>query len=139
MSKILYALVFIPFFVFSAEPNTSVTLRCFISDESNIKMRMLWVSSEGWSGGYVQYGAEKTKISVVQVKRTEEYLVEGRPPVVDVQLLEVVNGVLSGEYLLQYQGAIMDISYKNKKGRKFTFRQAEHSYDECFITKNRNY
>lgn len=43
-----------------------------VSPNGKIKIRMMWASTVGWVGGYVQYGKNKDKITIVQVNYEEE-------------------------------------------------------------------
>jgi hypothetical protein len=137
-TMLLLTILSCPLFVYAAEPVVSVSSRCFVSQNNKIKIRMFWVSSEDWASGYIQYGEKKTKIPIVQVKRTEEYLVEGRPPAVESEWVEIVDGHTSGKYMLQYQGAVADAAYINKNGKRFVFAQENNDYEDCFKVKNNN-
>ncbi|WP_421169142.1 hypothetical protein [Aeromonas dhakensis] len=68
-------------------------------------MRMMWASTVGWVGGYVQYGKNKDKITIVQVNYKEEMNDEGRPYAVNIDWIEIVDGKVKGLYHFDYQGA----------------------------------
>ena len=136
MKKLILLGLFLLSFNINAFENPGVYTRCFISVDNKIKMRMLTVAAKDWGGGYVQYGENKSKISIVEAKQTEEVLLEGRPAIVDEEWVEVVDGNINGKYHFTYQGAIFDkIEYINKKGVKFQFKQVDYDYDDCFSNK----
>lgn len=65
-------LIFILLSSVSRAEDVGVDYRCFVSPNGKIKMRMIWASTVGWVGGYVQYGKNKDKITIVQVNYEEE-------------------------------------------------------------------
>lgn len=93
----------------------------------------MWASTVGWVGGYVQYGKNKDKITIVQVKYEEETNDEGRPHAVNSDWVEIIYGKVNGRYQFGYQGAHFDkVFYINTKGKKFHFSQALKNYEDCF-------
>ena len=115
------------------ETTTSNYLYVAISVNNKTKMRLMTLSMHGWAGGYVQYGIKNEKIPVVLTKLSSETLIKGRPPLVDSEWVEVVDGNINGKYHFTYQGAIFDkIEYISPKGAKFQFKQTDYDYDDCF-------
>ncbi|MFV3350535.1 hypothetical protein [Aeromonas veronii] len=128
-----FVLVFILFSSICRAEDVGVDYRCFVSPDGKIKMRMMWTSTVGWVGGYVQYGKNKDKITIVQVNSEEETNDEGRPYAVNSDWVEIIDGKVNGLYYLGYQGANFDkVFYINAKGKKFDFSQALESYEDCF-------
>ena len=132
MNKYL-VLVFILFSSICCAEDVGVDYRCFVSTDGKIKMRMMWASTAGWVGGYVQYGKSKDKITIVQVNHKEETNDEGRPYAVNSDWVEIIDGKVNGRYHFSYQGANFDnVFYINAKGKKFDFSQALENYEDCF-------
>ncbi|WP_421208831.1 hypothetical protein [Aeromonas sp. 602396] len=132
MNKYL-VLVFILFSSICCAEDVGVDYRCFVSTDGKIKMRMMWASTAGWVGGYVQYGKNKDKITIVQVNSEEEANDEGRPYAVNSDWVEIIDGKVNGRYHFSYQGANFDnVFYINAKGKKFDFSQALENYEDCF-------
>ena len=132
MNKYL-VLVFILFSSICCAEDVGVDYRCFVSTDGKIKMRMMWASTVGWVGGYVQYGKSKDKITIVQVNHKEETNDEGRPYAVNSDWVEIIDGKVNGRYHFSYQGANFDnVFYINAKGKKFDFSQALENYEDCF-------
>ena len=132
MNKYL-VLVFILFSSICCAEDVGVDYRCFVSTDGKIKMRMMWASTAGWVGGYVQYGKSKDKITIVQVNHKEETNDEGRPYAVNSDWVEIIDGKVNGRYHFSYQGANFDnVFYINAKGKKFDFSQALGNYEDCF-------
>lgn len=104
MNKYL-VLVFILFSSICCAEDVGVDYRCFVSTDGKIKMRMMWASTAGWVGGYVQYGKSKDKITIVQVNHKEETNDEGRPYAVNSDWVEIIDGKVNGQYHFGYQGA----------------------------------
>ncbi|MFQ2191123.1 hypothetical protein [Aeromonas jandaei] len=128
MNKYL-VLVFILFSSICCAEDVGVDYRCFVSTDGKIKMRMMWASTAGWVGGYVQYGKSKDKITIVQVNHKEETNDEGRPYAVNSDWVEIIDGKVNGRYHFSYQGANFDnVFYINAKGKKFDFSQALENY-----------
>ena len=124
MNKYL-VLVFILFSSICCAEDVGVDYRCFVSTDGKIKMRMMWASTAGWVGGYVQYGKNKDKITIVQVNYEEETNDEGRPYAVNSDWVEIIDGKVNGRYHFSYQGANFDnVFYINAKRKKFYFSQA---------------
>ncbi|MDO2950343.1 hypothetical protein [Aeromonas simiae] len=129
----IFTLIFMLSTSFSHAEDVGVDYRCFVSTDSKIKMRIMWVSTSGWIGGYVQYGKHKEKIPIVQTRYKEEATDENSPYAVTSDWIEIIDGKINGGYHFGYQGAnFSDVFYINKNGRKFTFSQALESYDDCF-------
>lgn len=132
MNKYL-VLVFILLSSVCRAEDVGVDYRCFVSPNGKIKMRMMWASTVGWVGGYVQYGKNKDKITIVQVNYEEETNNEGRPYAVNGDWIEIIDGKVSGRYHFGYQGANFDkVFYINAKGKKFYFSQALENYEGCY-------
>ncbi|WP_279488299.1 hypothetical protein [Aeromonas veronii] len=132
MNKYL-VLVFILFSSICCAEDVGVDYRCFVSTDGKIKMRMMWASTAGWVGGYVQYGKSKDKITIVQVNHKEETNDEGRPYAVNSDWVEIIDGKVNGRYHFSYQGANFDnVFYINAKGKKFDFSQVLGNYEDCF-------
>lgn len=132
MNKYL-VLVFILLSSICRAEDVGVDYRCFVSPDGKIKMRMMWTSTVGWVGGYVQYGKNKDKITIVQVNSEEETNDEGRPYAVKSDWVEIIDGKVNGQYHFGYQGASFDnVLYINTKGKKFYFSQALENYEDCF-------
>ena len=133
MKKILLLGISLLSFAANAVESPGVDSRCFISVNNKTKMRLMTLSMHGWAGGYVQYGIKNEKIPVVLTKLSSETLIKGRPPLVDSEWVEVVDGNINGKYHFTYQGAIFDkIEYISPKGVKFQFKQTDYDYDDCF-------
>ncbi|MGL5813248.1 MAG: hypothetical protein ACRCYW_07960 [Aeromonas sp.] len=114
--------------------DVGVDSRCFVSTDGKIKMRMMWASTTGWVGGYVQYGNNKDKITIVQTNYEEEATDEGPPYTANSDWIEIINSKVNGRYHFCYQGAnFYDIFYINSKGKKFNFYQASENYEDCFL------
>ncbi|GAB1108669.1 hypothetical protein UXA55_12475 [Aeromonas caviae] len=132
MNKYL-VLVFILLSSVCRAEDIGVDYRCFVSPNGKIKMRMMWASTVDWVGGYVQYGKNKDKITIVQVNYEEETNDEGRPYAVNSDWVEIIDGKVNGRYHFGYQGANFDnVFYINAKGKRFDFSQALENYEDCF-------
>lgn len=113
--------------------DVGVDYRCFVSTDGKIKMRIMWASTAGWVGGYVQYGRNKDKITIVQVNYEEEASDDGRPYAVNSDWVEIIDSKINGRYHFGYQGANFDnVFYINTKGKRFNFSQALENYESCF-------
>lgn len=132
MKKYL-ALIFIMLSSVSHAEDVGVDYRCFVSTDGKIKMRIMWASTAGWVGGYVQYGKNKDKITIAQVNYEEEVSDDGRPYAVNSEWVEIIDGKINGRYHFGYQGANFDnVFYISPKGKRFNFSQALENYESCF-------
>ncbi|WP_214453884.1 hypothetical protein, partial [Aeromonas dhakensis] len=107
MKKYL-ALIFIMLSSVSHAEDVGVDYRCFVSTDGKIKMRIMWASTTGWVGGYVQYGKNKDKITIVQVNYEEEASDDGRPYAVNSDWVEIIDGKVNGRCHFGCQGANFD-------------------------------
>lgn len=87
---------------------SAIDYRCFVSTDGKIKMRIMWASTTGWVGGYVQYGKNKDKITIVQVNYEEEASDDGRPYAVNSDWVEIIDGKVNGRCHFGCQGANFD-------------------------------
>lgn len=114
MSKIAYA----------AQQGVEVDFRCLTgghNDQIHLEWRTFSDTSSKWIGAYVRY--QKSKVPITLVFKSSEATMqpEGRPWEFTSHWLEVVDGRISGEYVVVSQGAnIYGFSYLNFRNQKKT-------------------
>ena len=97
-------------------------INCFkAQDGKDIKFefRTYYDPAVNWSGSAVKYATSKKWISLVH-KSTEQYeMAEGRPYEFTTTWVEVVDGAVTGEYVMVRQGALIyGMAYTNGKSKK---------------------
>lgn len=112
------------FLIFSIPAYSDVTQEsyCFSpvkGRSARIELRTYFDADSGWQGAFVKYEKLKEPIALVFVDSIEDGTQNGRPADRTTKWVEVVHGVVSGEYEMENQGGnIGSLTYKNYKSQK---------------------
>lgn len=112
------------FLIFSIPAYSDVTQEsyCFsqVEDQAaRIELRTYFDADAGWQGAFVKYEKSKETIPLVLVDSIEDGTQNGQPLDRTTKWVEVVHGVVSGEYEMESQGGnIGSLIYKNYKSQK---------------------
>lgn len=108
----------------AAGERVDIEFRCFTggpNDKTHVEWRTFSDRPTKWVAGYVRYQRSETPISLVFQSSEATQKPSGRPWEFTSRWLEVVDGRISGEYVVVTQGAnVYGFSYKNLRNGKTT-------------------
>ncbi len=112
----------------SAREPVTDDFRCLTSGGAkpiHLEFRMFSDPNSNWSGGYVKYKGAKRAIPVVPGKTETLDKPAGRPWEFQTTWHEIVEGKVTGQYVVMTQGAnIYAFTYRNvQTGKSFDFSQ----------------
>ncbi|MGE8100888.1 hypothetical protein [Pseudomonas fluorescens] len=98
---------------------------CFRSKEGKsikFEFRTYYDPAANWVAAGVKYGASKESIALVRKDIQAKDMAEGGPSEFTTTWVEVSEGVVTGEYAMATQGALVNaMSYTNYKSKKRYF------------------
>lgn len=123
-------------FTAQASAPLTVEFRCFSTLTKpviQLEWRIFTEPESKWTSGYVKYKGSSKLINIAY--RDTEILDRpvGRPWEFSTTWVEIVDGRISGEYVVQSQGAnIYNFTYKsNRSARKYSFVENNAAYTEA--------
>ncbi|MBN3727105.1 hypothetical protein [Burkholderia sp. Ac-20379] len=109
----------------AAHAKVEQDLRCFKSGDGaspiRFEFRMFSDSDSNWSGGYVRYKGAKQVIPIVLKSEQATEMAPDRPYEVVSTWVEIVGGKVTGEYVMDSQGAIVSSMTYTKFSPRRTF------------------
>ncbi|WP_322049450.1 hypothetical protein [Paraburkholderia sp. J67] len=112
------------FIIFSIPAYSDVTQEsyCFSpvkNRPARIELRTYFDEDAGWQGAFVKYENSKETIPLVFVDSIEDQTQNGNPADRTTKWVEVVHGLITGEYEMENKGGnVGSLTYKNYKSQK---------------------